>query len=356
MSEEISLVVGKQKIYGWTDVRITRGVERLPSDFDIGMTERFPGSVQDVVVSPGDPCQVFIGPDLIITGYVDRFVPSIGPDSHAVRITGRGKCSDLVDCAAIYPNYQISNGSVLAIANKLGEPYGIKVTAIADVGGVIPQVNILHGESAFDVIERICRYRALLAYDLPDGNLVLAQVSSAKHSSGVTEGQNVEEAAAKYSMDERFSEYTVYLQSMETLNDAGSGSSLLATKKDPGVPRFRRKDLIAEAGSGGLDISIKRANWEAARRMGRSMQLQVKVDSWRDSAGALWTPNQLVPISLPTLKTADKEWLLGEVTFSRDASGTGAHLLLMPPDAFNPEPRLLQPDFADVPSFAPSTN
>ena len=354
MNDELSIVVGGRKISGWTEIRVSRGIERLPSDFDIGMTERFPGDLHDVIAKPGDSCQVLIGSDLVITGYIDRFIPSISAYDHSIRISGRGKCQDLVDCSAEWPNNQISGGSALAIAQKIAKPYGITVSADVDVGGPIPQFNLMWGETGYEIIERISRYRALLAYDMPDGNLLLSRVGSASHSSGVKQGANVLSANMLYSMDQRFSEYMVYLQSMDVLHDVGSGGNLLARKTDDGVPRHRRRALIAEAGGGGLDISIKRANWEAARRMGRSMQLSVDVDNWRDGAGKLWTPNQLIPIDIPSLKTTAQNWLIGEVSFLRGNEGSYAALQIMPPDAFNPEPILLQPVFADVPAIAPA--
>ena len=43
LGDSVSLVVGTTgaALRGWTDVRVTRGIERMPSDFGIGMTERF---------------------------------------------------------------------------------------------------------------------------------------------------------------------------------------------------------------------------------------------------------------------------------------------------------------------------
>ena len=94
------------------------------------MTERFPGEADGVVVKPGDPCTVKIGDDLVITGYIDRYHPSITPTGHTVTITGRGKCQDLVDCAAEWPNCQIIAASAFEIAPKLAAPYGITVTPL----------------------------------------------------------------------------------------------------------------------------------------------------------------------------------------------------------------------------------
>ena len=53
-------------------------------------------------------------------------------------------------------------------------------------------------------------------------------------------------------------------------------------------------------------------------------------------------------ILLPSLKLAKASWVIGEVSYRRDAEdGTTADLVLMPPAAFLPEPVVLQPIFAD---------
>jgi prophage tail gpP-like protein len=93
----------------------------------------------------------------------------------------------------------------------------------------------------------------------------------------------------------------------------------------------------------GIDIAQRRADWERARRIGRSQMLEVEVDSWRDSAGKLWEPNFKAPLDLPGLKLTGKEWLIAEVTYMRGKDGTRAHLTLMPEEAFQPEPVLLAP-------------
>ena len=350
MTDDLTLIVGESRLAGWTRIRVTRGIERCPSDFELELTEKYPGVATDLVVQPGDPCQVLLGNDIVITGYIDRFVPSFDKRNHRISVTGRSKCADLVDCAAEWPGGQITGSSVLQIAQKLAEAYGITVTATGDVGAGIPQFNLMLGETAYDVIERICRYRALLAYDGADGNLVLSGVGSTQAANGFSEGINVEKAMIAYTMDQRYSEYFAFLQSMDVLTDAGNGGNLLGKAYDKGVTRHRRRVIIAEAGGGGQDVALQRANWEAARRYGRAAALQITTDTWRDSSGALYAPNTLVPLSLPTLKLDGKTWVVGEVTYTRDERGTHAQLLVMPPEAFNPEPILLQPFPADVPA------
>jgi prophage tail gpP-like protein len=77
-------------LHGWDRIRITRGIERMPSDFDISIMDYYPGDDQQQLVSPGDPCVVKLGKDVVITGYVDRWCPSIRPNQHQIRVTGRG--------------------------------------------------------------------------------------------------------------------------------------------------------------------------------------------------------------------------------------------------------------------------
>lgn len=47
-------------------------------------------------------------------------------------------------------------------------------------------------------------------------------------------------------------------------------------------------------------------------------------DSWRDTAGALWTPNRLAPIETPKAAITGAEWLIGTVTFRMNMSETHA--------------------------------
>jgi prophage tail gpP-like protein len=350
-NNDVSLVIGAWRIEGWTSVRITRGIERMPSDFEITMTDRFPGDVHEVLMTPGDPLQLFIGNDVVVTGYVDRYVPSMNSSQHLIRVVGRGKCQDLVDCSAEWPGNQISSATALGIAQQLAKPYGINVTLASgvEVGPPIPTFNISVTDSPAEIIERVARYRAFLAYEGPDGNLILSGVGTARAASGFAEGKNVEEMSVVYAADQRFKEYLVYLVSMDTLDDLAGGGNLQAIETDPVVLRRRRKAIVSEAGGGGLDISKKRAVWERNRRAGRSSRLSLTTDSWRDGAGELWTPNTLVDLALPSMRISQATWIIGEVTYELDERGTHARLTMMPPTAFEPEPILLQPTIPDIP-------
>lgn len=84
------------------------------------------------------------------------------------------------------------------------------------------------------------------------------------------------------------------------------------------------------------------------RRAGRSRIVRVTVDNWHDVEGNLWEPNMLVSVVLPTVKIKSEQMLITEVTFHFSEAGTHADLTLMSPEAFSPEPILLQKEYGDV--------
>lgn len=340
-TEELSLVINGKRISGWDSVRVTRGIERLPNDFEISLMDYYPATDEKQLFKPGDPCEVFLGQDRVITGYIDTWNGQINKNQHQISVSGRGKCQDLVDCSANWPNNVISQSNALQIAQKLAKWYGIEVSSTVSDGGlqIIPQFTLNWGESSQQVIERCCRYSALLYYEQPDGNLLLTRVSDKVAASGVEQGKNIESADFSDSMAERYSDYTgVSLSVTPFAGDVSAVQNASARDPEAGKMRYRNYITIIES----TLITAKREqesiDWEMNRRYGRSKILSVMVDSWRDVSGKLWEPNTLIPINIPVLGVTDKFWTLSDVTYLRDTGGTRATLQLMPPEAFIAEP------------------
>ena len=332
--DTVAIKVNGTAISGWTDLTLTVDIESMPRVFRLGATALNGG----VPAKAGDPCVVSIGADTVLTGNID--IDDGGGDfgSHDFNLTGRGACADLVDCAAQWPGGQISGSNALAVTSKLAQAYNISAYAApgADLGPVIPQFNLNFGEKAFDIIERVTAFAGLLAYEDAAGKVVLSQVGTTKAASGAVYGQNVLKRRVTNSLAARFASYACSMLPVDTMGDIG-GSPIFFTATDGGVPRPRLMYIVADAIAGGQDLCRRRALWEAARRFGRGTKVEVTVDSWRDSAGALWTPNTLVPVSLPELRTpgGTADMLLSRIVFRYGAQGKKlADLTLMPPAAF----------------------
>ena len=114
--------------------------------------------------------------------------------------------------------------------------------------------------------------------------------------------------------------------------------------------------MISEtSGKAGNELAKQGAGWEANRRRGRSVVITLTTDSWRDSAGALYRPNSIARVELPSLPMPGSDMTISEVALSMGDAGTTCEITLMSPVAFTPQPfnvaQLLPfPELADIPS------
>jgi prophage tail gpP-like protein len=194
----------------------------------------------------------------------------------------------------------------------------------------------------------MARYASLIAYEDANGNLLLAQVGTAQAASGFKSGVNVQAASVMFGLDQRYSDVVAVALAVDTTLQlhpgappAGHGTSPLNRKDalDPSVPRYRPLVVISEQGFAGLDFTLRRAQWEVARRYGRSQTVTLVADSWRDASGKLWEPNTLAPVDIPELRLPGLLWLITQVDFIVDLQrGKVAEITLMPHEAFTLQP------------------
>ena len=200
---------------------------------------------------------------------------------------------------------------------------------------------------------------------------MLTSVGTQKHASGFKQGVNVQAGSAMFAMDMRYGEYICVNLSVDPLlqldapgADLGmTPSNIAATANDSGALALKRHDgslrrraliIVSEQGANLPAVTQARVNWEAARRWGRGQVVTVTCDSWRDSAGTLWTPNMLAPVDIPVLGVSDT-WLIADVSFVTDlARGKVAEITLMPPAAFVPAPPPVLANAALNQSIAPA--
>jgi prophage tail gpP-like protein len=335
----LTLRIDGQDYGGWTSVRVTRGLERAAADFDLELTERWGDRDSAWPILPGKACQVLIDGNLLITGYVDSADPSFDGTSHRISAKGRSKTADIVDCSVVVYGPQLTGLSVDRIAARLAKPFGVgvRVDEGVSVGGAIDNVQVNQGESCFEVIERVCRMRALLVSDTPSGDILLTRASRRSASDSLEQGRNIVAASAGLDWSQRFSHYTVKGQTAGTDQLFGAEAAHIQGEAvDRRVTRFRPKLIVSE-GLADPAKAQKRGEWEALRRAGNATKARVTVKSWTQESGRLWQPNELVRVRSAFLHI-DATLLVGEVTYVLDDRGVRAELVLAPPEAFTPEP------------------
>ncbi|MCO6414821.1 hypothetical protein JYK14_01325 [Siccirubricoccus sp. KC 17139] len=366
VNNDLTLKVGGYEVAGWKEIRVTRSMEIFPSDFELIAAEGIPNTVVSSLVE-GAPCEISVAGKTLLVGKIDAVDEKLTINDHGVAVRGRSKCRELFDCSAEIASWHGTRNSttITELAVELCQPYGIRVDDLTSryPGGQtsnprFEQFTANLGETPYSILERVARSVGVLVYDDPEGNLVLARFLGEPHSlrGSLVLGKNIEAITVRRSVDQRYHHYRVIPQSVNSFEDrrheanqAGGARTnfIQAASIDPGVDPMRGLYIIGEQALLSRNLAQQRADWDRNRRWGRSQPISTTVDSWFDSQGRLWQPNTLVEVKAPKLIATNREWTLATVTFNKGAGGTTADLVLMPPQAFDIQPSVLQPTYAD---------
>jgi len=336
MSEPVTLQIADQVYDGWTAVSISRSIETIAGVFDLTLTDRWPGQTTARPIRAGEPCQVLIGQDIVITGHIDDARPSFGDGRHSVRASGRDATGDLVDCSAENSGGEWKDQTLTRICEILCEPFGMTVSADTDVGKPFASFALNEGETVFEAIERACRMRAVLPISDGRGGVHLVRAENAPRISDILKtgpDGNILAGGGGASMKDRFSKITVKGQSQGgDLTSPEDNAEPVAQAVDPGVGRYRPLTVLAED-QGDAAAFKDRARWEASVRRARGRKANVTVQGWRRPGGALWQPPATVAVDIPELGLAT-DMLISAVAFTLDQAGSRTELTLAPAKAF----------------------
>jgi len=337
MGDLVQLLIGGKLYAGWTSVSIDTGIDHMAAAFDLQLTEREPGTVDRRDIKAGAACEVRIGGEVVITGYIDQLAPSFDNRSHTISARGRSRAGDLIDCSAVASPGHWSGRTIDKIAAALVAPFGLKVTARAPVGAPFRRFALQPGETVFEALSRMARFRGLLAVSTPAGDIELITPAASPVGYMLAHPGAILAAKAVHDVTDRFGRYIVKGQAAG--DDSLNGRAAAAPKaeaQDLGVARYRPLIVVAEDQSTSADLTI-RARWEAQVRAARAQQVQITVQGWRAPDGTLWQSNVLVPVRAPWL-SIDASLLVVGVSFRLDAEGSRTELTLAPPEAYSLEP------------------
>jgi prophage tail gpP-like protein len=367
-NNQVRLVVQGTEYSGWKSVRITAGIERQARDFELQVTDHWPGQT-DIPrrIQPGDACQVFIGEDLVMTGYVDATPIQYDSQAYSVSVQGRSKTADLVDCCPVPSDepikpapsswgnskpkassargfapapaksaWQWRNQKLQTIAAALAAPYDVRVISETDTGLAIPLHQVQVGETVFQSIDRMMRLRQVLSSDNEQGDLVIISLGSAGRADNAIEsGVNILTGSAKLDYKGVYSEYIVKGQRPGTADQYGADVSeqegrvkdsealtVLGASAQGGNARPQRRRLltIKQRGAADTGTCYERAQYERSHRLAQAVQVNYTVAGWRQASGALWRPNLLVPVRDRVIGF-DTDMLICECTWQMDETG-----------------------------------
>lgn len=337
MADTLTLAVNGRRYDGWTSIRVTDGIARCTADFDIGVSERWANQDSPWRILPFSAAQLFAGSDLVLTGYVDTYAPAFAPDQHGVRITGRSKTADLVDCTPDIAGGQYAGYGYDAICRAVAGLFDIGVVVeAAQAASVVADATIERSETGFTFLERLGRMAGVLLTDDAGGNLVLTTAGSTQASGRLVQGENILRASATITGHRRFSRYVVKGQHGLTPGSATVQTQQEAVALDSGVPRFRPRVTLGETQMSQAQLQ-QRVNWMCSYAGGQAIKAQITVAGWRQPDGSLWRKNQIVGVKSSFLGI-DADLLIAEVQLELSQDGSTTTLTVGPVAGYMPDP------------------
>ena len=339
MNNNVTLTVNGRNYQGFKNVTIGAGIERQCRSFQLVTTWRWPGQTVDLPIRFGDKVEIRIGDDLVLTGWVDATPVSVSGNSVTRSVSGRSLTCDLVDCSAEFAQWR--SQPVAAIVQALASNYGISVVDEAGASGTITDHSVDPGETVFESIDRLLSLSRLLSTDNSSGQLVIAEPGSGGRAvDELVLGENILASSMSQDFSDCFSEYRcVGQRSGSDSIDATAAAEVSASQTDARVKRTRTL-IIQQSGQLTPELAQERARWESENRMSRALSVNVTIQGWRQSNGALWEANQIVRMR-DDVCGIDRDMLIVEITYELSESGLLTHMRLSPPEGYGAQPVIL---------------
>lgn len=339
MTEQVYLNIDSQRIYGWQDVSVFHSMDAIAPQFDVSYTDPDQNFI-DVDLQLDTDVSLWLGNDQIIAARIEDIAPSYDDKSHSIAAAGRGPAGDLVDCAYDVDgaqNKQFRKQKLDVIASELCRPFGIKVIVDrgVDVGEPLTQ-TIDEGESIWSFLDQLARYRAVRFMSDLQGNLHITKPGLRRSQTVLAYGVNIKGCAARYSLRDIYSSYTVLSQ----LAGVGVQQSPNAVARQLGREldqRYsgRHRPFVAMSDRSATSKECEtRAKFERRTRAGRSQSVVYTLNGWRDEQGELWQINTLVSIQDP-IAGINGERLISEVRYIESDGGRECQLTVKPLSAFD---------------------
>lgn len=341
---DIRLVVAGYAWDRWKSARVIRTIDAVSGSFQLGLAGIGSSGASRWPIREEDECQILLGGEPVITGWVDKWDASLTPTDRKITVSGRDKTGALVDNSAVLKDWEYFDVDVVGLARKLAAPFGVEV--LSDLRRPVERlrkVAIDRGTSAWEVLGAACKMAGVLAIANGEGKLVIARPATAQTVTALVEGVNIISISASHDASSRFAEYIVTGQRTggEDLTSEDS-VSVRASARDAAVRRKNRVLMVRADTEATPGDARRRAEWEAIVRAGKAESVTVQVQGWTQNGVDLWPVNALVDVRCPTLGINGR-MLIAQAAFSLDPdAGETTELELLRPDAYAPKPVVLK--------------
>src|SRR5699024_1632785 len=133
---------------------------------------------------------------------------------------------------------EISGRTLLQVAASVCAPFGIGVRADVDIGGTFKTTHFEAGETVYELLQRLCRIRAVLCVSDGEGGLVFTRAGQTRATQ--TMADDVLNGNARRNAQDRYSRCRVLGQQRGSVRLlAEPAAQAVGEAIDEGVTRYR---------------------------------------------------------------------------------------------------------------------
>ena len=352
--DEIRLEIRGKVFEHWEGITISRALDQVVDSFAVSapfdpdraeLRQAFrPFGYQKV--------KVYLGDDLLLTGYLDKVEHSLSATDRKVKLQGRSLAGQIVDCSIDGPlEYNFKFLADLAISHCA--PFGITVRWPNN--RPIESARATYGQQVYDHIKSHADLANLFLYSSPEGEVVIywgKELLKVKSSAALVEGESpLLSISTSFDGSQRFSKY-------KAASQYAGEPDIEDFIEDKSVSIHRPHLVISggmDVGEGGEDeLSLNRtARKLMAQSLYRSFSITATVSGWRDANGKVWMKDKYLKeknaadITAVTLKAPsvalykERSYIVINCTMSIDESqGRVTELHLVPAESLAGDPRL----------------
>jgi len=328
-SEIVAVAIGGTRYTAWEEVGIAASVKEAARAFTLKAAAEMGADAVNALFQVFTPVQIYASGDMVFTGYIDRRRPHIDARNAYVRIAGRSKGQDAVDCSALHKTGRFDNKTPLDIAKELDQS-NIGFSTDTQLNP-IPEFQLQPGETLFRAIERAGRDQGVTLAGQPDGSIKItkAGVNPQRQAGALMQGVNIEVADGDFCGSNRHSK--IYARGQSYDGHGADALQMEQTASDSGVSRLRPLVLVQDGNTDKTRLKTRATN-RRDKAAGDGIRAMIVTAGWRDEAGTLWTPGNKVWTESQFLGLA-QDMLIEHVHYQQNAFETTATLSLVDPRA-----------------------
>ena len=308
------IVDGQTGTHSFANVEITRHLNALGSTFNITFPNRWIDSQSEFIFTAGKRIRVILrDKNVLIDGFIEKISTEVSDKSHLIRIEGRDKTGDLVDCSPGTAD-EFTNLTLAQIAERVCKPFNIKVFDQAKDPHQFPKAKFRPAETVFNFLNRLSKQRGILlnSTSIAGGGLTLVRPGQYRYRKERLDYRNILTCSTSVDISKIYSKYTILSQTNNVVNiedeqgEIEQETNVVATVTDSTARRKigpnkyieRPMTMISEKQATNIQAA-SRASWEQVKRLGEMLKIDILVNGWLTRDGDIWRVNRKIKVEYP---------------------------------------------------------